>query len=158
MFRPNLKKFLILRYHVHEKHTHSLWCHCDLDLWPRLPKCERIPWRCSKDITFTRWTHKLCFVSSLWPWSSNHPRVQVNICTKFEEIPSRHSWDIAFTRMDGQPENIMPLATGCTQVRWYSGTHQCYNFTTSPINILYGHNAHAGHYCKQFKVSVWDLI
>lgn len=44
---------------------------------------------------------------------SIHPWVQVGVCSKIGEIPSRGSWDIAFTRKgwtDEQPENIMPLA------------------------------------------------
>ena len=35
-------------------------------------------------------------------------------CSRCNEIPSRHSWDITFTRMrrmGGQPDNIMPLAS-----------------------------------------------
>ncbi len=42
---------------------------------------------------------------------SAHPWIQVNVCAKFGEIPSRRSWDIAFTRIgwtNRQPENIMP--------------------------------------------------
>lgn len=43
----------------------------------------------------------MCFVRSKWSWPlttkfySVHPLVIVYICTKFEEIPSRRSWDFA---------------------------------------------------------------
>lgn len=46
---------------------------------------------------------------------SVHPQVQVDVCAKFQEMPSRCYCDIVFTRM-GHPENIMPLATTVTSM------------------------------------------
>lgn len=41
----------------------------------------------------------------------------MDVCVKFEETPSKRSWDIMLTRMAGmyrrvdrQPEHVMPLA------------------------------------------------
>lgn len=65
---------------------------------------------------------KMSFVRSQWPLTTKirlaNPRVQVIVCVKCEEIPSRCSWDIVFMwagRLDGKPKNIMSLATAVTR-------------------------------------------
>lgn len=79
------------------------------------------------------------FVGSGWPRplsskiESVHPRVQMEVCANFEEIPSKRSWDIAFTRMDdGQLENIMPFGHGC---RRHQGIKTTTQYTQAPLQI-----------------------
>ena len=58
--------------------------------WIFTPHVKEFPSRRSRDITFTR--QKMCFVRSLWPWSTKiysvHPWV---LCANIEEIPLKAS-------------------------------------------------------------------
>ena len=62
----------------------------------------------------------ICFVRRPWPltstFKSGHPWVQVDVCTRFGEIPSRRSWDNNKKGINAQTTcNIKPSATGCHQ-------------------------------------------
>ncbi len=103
--------------------SRTLWCHSEVDLWPFWVKkmswlhnfivldiCVKFcnkkrmnSWVMAKNIfheVAVTFHHQILISSSLSP----------RVCAKFEEIQSRCSWDIVFTKMGRtgrQPKNIM---------------------------------------------------
>lgn len=71
----------------------------------RLPKSKQCNymWTVGIDFFIKLITIRQINIRSMWPWPltgklySLHPKSKVYICTKSEEIPSRHSWFIIFT-------------------------------------------------------------
>ncbi len=71
-------------------------------------------------------------MTSQWPWPLNakilsvHPWVTVNTCAKFEENPSQHSWDIAFTRNTDGRQTRKHNASGPVYCRGRDITNRWY--------------------------------
>lgn len=82
-------------------------------------------------LTFDFWTIKF---KPLLPW------VQVDSCTKFEDIPSKHSWDITFKRIDGQRCLCIKITQfhehkNGWKISWHRVTNTCFLATNTAWNV-----------------------